>query len=269
MKSCLAARLAKWFGGVTAASIVLGVGLAGVAAMPTAAMAVSTSIVISQVYGGGGNASATWRNDYVELFNLGNAPVSVNGWSVQYASAAGSSWAVTTLPNVSILPGGYLLVQEASGGAVGSLLPTADATGTTNMAAGAGKVALVSNVTALSGTCPGGASIIHLIGYGATANCFETSVASGPPNTTTSATRGANGCAETDNNSTDFAVVPAVPRNSASAPNPCGGGGGRPAAPIASSATSITPTSFQANGSAAMRRVTSSTSRPTRVSPVG
>ena len=51
-----------------------------------------SSIVISQVYGGGGNTGATLRNDFVELFNRGNAAVNIGGWTVQYASASGSSW---------------------------------------------------------------------------------------------------------------------------------------------------------------------------------
>ena len=50
------------------------------------------NIVISQIYGGGGNTGATLRNDFVELFNRGNAPVSVTGWTVQYASASGATW---------------------------------------------------------------------------------------------------------------------------------------------------------------------------------
>ena len=55
------------------------------------AHAVSSSIVISQVYGGGGNSGATLKNDFIELFNRGGAPVSLNGWPVQYASTAGTS----------------------------------------------------------------------------------------------------------------------------------------------------------------------------------
>ena len=46
------------------------------------------SLVISQVYGGGGNSGATLKNDFIELFNPGGASVSLAGWSVQYASAA-------------------------------------------------------------------------------------------------------------------------------------------------------------------------------------
>ena len=69
------------------------------------AEAVSTSIVISQVYGGAGCGTAgcsTYKNDYVELFNLGSTPVSLNGMSVQYASAAGSFNAATALPDVTL-----------------------------------------------------------------------------------------------------------------------------------------------------------------------
>jgi|GEM_PF-4188887 len=49
---------------------------------------VSPNIVISQIYGGGGNvAGSQFTHDFVELFNRGDQPVSLNGWSTQYASA--------------------------------------------------------------------------------------------------------------------------------------------------------------------------------------
>jgi hypothetical protein len=44
-------------------------------------------VVISQVYGGGGNSGAPYQNDFIELFNAGSTPQSLQGWSVQYASA--------------------------------------------------------------------------------------------------------------------------------------------------------------------------------------
>ena len=49
--------------------------------------AVSTTIVISQIYGGGGNSGATYKNDFIELYNLGTSAVDVTGWTVQYASS--------------------------------------------------------------------------------------------------------------------------------------------------------------------------------------
>src|SRR5690349_19124600 len=82
------------------------------------AQAVSTSVVISQVYGGAGCGTvgcSTYKNDYIELHNVSNSPVSINGWSVQYSAAAGTSWQVTNLPNVSIAAGQYFLVAEGAG----------------------------------------------------------------------------------------------------------------------------------------------------------
>src|SRR5262245_42533788 len=93
------------------------------------AQAVSPDIVISQVYGGAGCGTvgcSTYRNDYVELFNRGASVVSINGWSVQYAAATGTSWQVTSMPNVSIPSGGYLLVSEGAGANGVNNLPTPD-----------------------------------------------------------------------------------------------------------------------------------------------
>src|SRR6266849_1682948 len=56
------------------------------AAAPQSIGAVSADIVISQVYGGGGNSGAPYANDFIELFNRGTTTVSLAGWSVQYTS---------------------------------------------------------------------------------------------------------------------------------------------------------------------------------------
>ena len=78
-------------------------------------------VVISQVYGGGGNANATYKNDFVELFNRGTTTVGLGGLSIQYTSASGTgnfganSTLITEIPNVMLSPGQYFLVQEAQG----------------------------------------------------------------------------------------------------------------------------------------------------------
>jgi predicted extracellular nuclease len=179
----------------------------------------SPNIVISQVYGGGGNSGATYRNDFIELFNRGAAPVNVTGWSVQYASSSGTSWQVTTLSG-TIAPGQYYLVQEAQGAGGTTDLPPPDAVGTIPMSATAGKVALVNNSSALSGGCPL-AGVVDFVGYG-TANCFEGSGAAPGLSNTTAALRSANGCNDTDNNAADFASGAPVPRNTSAALNQCG-----------------------------------------------
>jgi hypothetical protein len=186
--------------------------------------AVSSSLVISQVYGGGGNGGATFKNDFIELFNPGNAAVDVSSWSVQYASASGTTWQLTNLCGsgpCTVAPGHYYLVQEAQGSGGSSNLPSPDASGSISMSATAGKVALVNSTTALAGSCPLGASIIDFVGYGA-ANCFEGGGATGAPANPTAVLRINGGCTDTDNSSSDFAVGTPNPRNSAAPMISCG-----------------------------------------------
>ena len=180
----------------------------------------STSLVISQIYGGGGNAGAQYKNDFVELFNPGATTVNVGAWSVQYASASGSSWSVTGLSG-SIQPYHYYLVQMAAGTGGTTALPTPDATGTTSMSATSAKVALVSNQTALTSSNPTGTSgVVDFVGYGSP-NAYEGSGAAPAPSNTASIARDNGGYANTTNNASDFATLtPPVPRNSASPANP-------------------------------------------------
>jgi hypothetical protein len=177
-------------------------------------------IVISQVYGGGGNTGATYKNDFIELFNPTNATVDLTGWSVQYASATGNSWAVTPL-NGSIAPGHYYLVQEAAGTGGTTNLPVPEATGTIPLSGTAGKVALINSTTALIGTCPTG--IVDLVSFGSTATCFEGAGPTPGLTNTTAAVRANGGCTDTNNNAADFSTAAPAPRNSATAAHLCSG----------------------------------------------
>ena len=189
--------------------------------------AASPDIVVSQVYGGGGNAGATLRNDFIELFNRGPAAVDITGWSVQYASSAGSSWQKTNVAGV-LAPGQYYLVQEAQGTGGTQSLPTPDAVGTIAMSATAGKVALLTNQVVLSGcgnlgnTCLGNPSIRDYVGFGSAATDFETAPTATLGNTI-AALRKANGCTDADTNAGDFNTGAPAPRNAASPFNTCGG----------------------------------------------
>ena len=185
-----------------------------------------THIVISQVYGGGGNSSAVYKNDFIELFNPTDAAVSVTGWSVQYASSGGNSWQKTDL-NGSIPAHGYFLIQESAGTGGSQSLPIADVAPTTtiNMSATAGKVALVSNNTLIvtGTTCPS-ASIVDFVGFGTGTNCFEGTGPTPSPSNTNSVFRKNNGCTDSDNNNADFTAGSANPRNSFSPINVCTSG---------------------------------------------
>ena len=191
------------------------------AALLFAAGSVQAQVVVSQLHGGGGNAGATYRSDYIELHNNGTTAVDLTGWSVQYASSTGTTWNRTNLSG-SIAAGAYYLVKQADGANVAALaLPTPDATGTIAMSGTAGKVALVNNQTTLTGTCPLGGPVVDFVGFG-TANCSETAPTPAPSNTL-AVLRAGNGCTDSNNNGADFATGAANPRNSATAANVCGG----------------------------------------------
>lgn len=188
-----------------------------------AAGSASAQVVISQAYGGGGNSGATYTHDFVELFNRGSDSVSLNGWTVQYTSAAGTSnWIVSSaLPDVTLQPGRYYLVQLATGGSNGSALPSPDFNGgNVNMSGTSGKVALASNNTGFSGACPSGAQLVDFVGFGSP-NCSEGNSAAPAPSNQNAIFRASAGCQDTNVNSADFAAAVALARNSSTPINLC------------------------------------------------
>ena len=192
----------------------------------------SPSVVISQVYGGGGNTGSTFKNDFIELYNGGSTSVSLSGWSVQYTSAAGTIWQVTNLSG-TLASGQYYLVQEAAGTAGTVNLPTPDATGALAISATAGKVALVNSTTALNGTgCPTSPAVVDFVGFGTNANCFEGSAPTPAPSNTAAVLRANGGRQDTDQNAIDFTAGAPAPRNSSTTPLP----------PLTSFQLSISPT---------------------------
>ena len=178
----------------------------------------SSGVVISQVYGGGGNSGSTYKNDFVELYNGTASDVSVEGWTVQYTSSAGTSWSATTLHG-TIGSGRYYLVQESAGTGGTTALPTPDAAGGITMSATSGKVALVSNGTALSGACPlnVNSAIVDFVGFGSSANCFEGGAPTPTIANATATFRADSGRQDSNDNAVDFtAPRAAMPRNTSS-----------------------------------------------------
>ena len=199
-----------------------------------AASAASGQVVISQVYGGGGNAGALYTNDFIELFNRGQNPVDISGWSVQYASAAGAFSGganfKTDIPAGTVLqPGQYYLIQQSQGAGGSQALPTPDLIATSPIAMGgaSGKVLLNSTTTAITGggtnACAAlfaNPSLVDLVTYGG-ATCFEGSGAGPGTSNANSVIRGNHGCQDTNDNAADFTSVPAAPRNSATPLSVC------------------------------------------------
>jgi hypothetical protein len=201
----------------------------------SAAAQIAGHVVISELYGSGGNIGAVCRNDYVELYNPTSSAVSLAGWSVQYASATGTGTWHTAPLGGRILPFGYYLVQLA-GGTNGVPLPAPDTTGGINMSATAGKVALVKGTAPLSGANPVDSSIVDRVAYG-DADGYEGSGPAPAPGTATSLERKATPLAssssmaqggidinsgngwDSNNNAADFVAQTSLgPQNSSAAP---------------------------------------------------
>ncbi|MCX4531695.1 endonuclease/exonuclease/phosphatase family protein [Streptomyces sp. NBC_01669] len=188
-------------------------------ALPAAFAAPSSTAVISEVYGGGGNSGATLTRDFVELANAGSAAYDLSGFSVQYlpgTPSAGSLWQVSALTG-SVAPGGRYLVAQAAGTGGTAALPTPDATGTVAMSATSGTVALVSGTTPLTcktaADCAADTRIVDLVGYGS-AVVREGSGPAAGASATASVARGTS-LADTDNNAADLAAGAPTPVNAA------------------------------------------------------
>ncbi|TXS39022.1 endonuclease/exonuclease/phosphatase family protein [Streptomyces sp. OR43] len=188
-------------------------------ALPAAFAAPSSSAVISEVYGGGGNSGATLTRDFVELANSGSAPYDLSGFSVQYlpgAPSAGSLWQVSALTG-SVAPGGRYLVAQAAGTGGTVALPTPDATGTVAMSAASGSIALVSGTTPLTcktaADCAADTRIVDLVGYGSAVVREGSGPATGA-SATASVARAAS-LTDTDDNATDLSAAAPTPVNAA------------------------------------------------------
>ncbi|AEN13232.1 MULTISPECIES: endonuclease/exonuclease/phosphatase family protein [unclassified Streptomyces] len=213
-----------------------------VTALPAAFAAPSSSAVISEVYGGGGNSGATLTRDFIELANASSEPFALSGLSVQYlpgAPSAGSLWQVTALSG-AVAPGGHYLVAQSAGTGGTVDLPAADATGTTAMAAASGTVALVSGTAPLTcrtaADCAADTRIVDLVGYGSAV----VREGSGPATGASAAASVARGTslADTDDNAADLTAGTPTPVNAAGETSG-GSGPGEPEGPTEPGAVRI------------------------------
>jgi 5'-nucleotidase len=199
-------------GGVAALALALTGGVI-TAGATQAAVGTTPRVVISEVYGGGGNSGATYTHDFIELVNTTTAPVDVRGWSVQYASATGAFGASLTTPLTGVIaPGAAYVVVEAAG--TGGTTPvTGNVTGTVAMSGTAGKVALATSTTPLvcaGAACAAAEAVVDLVGYGSNASAFAGSGPALGASNTQSVSRDA-ALTNTANNAADFTAATPTP----------------------------------------------------------
>ncbi|WP_345752451.1 ExeM/NucH family extracellular endonuclease, partial [Microbacterium rhizophilus] len=196
--------------------------------VPTAAFAApdGSKVVINEVYGGGGNGGATYKNDFVELYNPTDADVSLAGWSL-YASSATSATALYNSGRLALtgtIPaGGHYLVQAAAGTGGTTDLPAPDQTVDWAMGAGGFKVLLTGPGAATRTGIPSGDFVgaaidgyVDGVGVG-NANGFEAAVGA-TPSAAVSAHR--TDGADSDSNAADFATAAPSPESSGLTPDP-------------------------------------------------
>ncbi|MDQ0592864.1 hypothetical protein QFZ37_001233 [Chryseobacterium ginsenosidimutans] len=179
----------------------------------------NAQIAISEIYGGGGNPGATLKNDYIILKNVGSELASLNGATMQYASADGNFTQYHTLPNITLDPGQSYLIQEGASGGGTTDLPNPDFIvnevlnfdGSQNSSVGlgidvnSGKIALANNSVQIKDSKS--TNVIDFISYGA----ISSSLSALSPTSTTAIRRVLG-----DNNTIDFVIAPANPINSKS-----------------------------------------------------
>jgi len=194
------------------------------------APAAASDMRISQVYTRGGEAGATYLNDFVEIFNAGTTTVNINGWGLIINTLEGSTVQQTGLrytTDFSVTPGMHLIVRFAGNGNNGQpltgLLPTDN---DITLGSTSGSIFLISPSQTSTYACPGSIGpngiVSDVVGYGAGAACFEGSPTSAPASNK-SVSRINNGCTDNDNNANDFSLTDPNPRNFQSAATQCNG----------------------------------------------
>ena len=180
------------------------------------------SVVIAEIYPGGGKSVATYSFDYVVLKNISAVPVNMVNWSLQYDK--GGVWQTPlVLANVTLPAGGYYLIQCYNDGSVlgGASLPTPDAVTAQSSAwnlstSTAAAVALVTNTTTLTSCSSSG--IVDLVGWVTNSgNCYQGTGIATNGSATQAIQRKNIGCQSTGDNTSDFTQASPSPKNSASA----------------------------------------------------
>jgi endonuclease G len=180
---------------------------------------VSPHIVISQFQVAGG----VHDDEFIELHNTSSQSVDLNGYRLVYRSSSGTNdvlfaqWTTSTV----IPPGGYYLIVSSNydGSVPGDY--------TYNLSTCACALSGSSGGLAVRQGGNNTGVVIDSVGWGGATNIFVEAATTGAPPANAGQARKSDGCQDTDNNQADFSTLnPAAPRNSASAPVICSGGGG-------------------------------------------
>ncbi|MDE1160447.1 MAG: lamin tail domain-containing protein [Acidobacteriaceae bacterium] len=223
------------------------------------ASAGNNNLKIVAYYGAGNLSKSEYGRDTILLFNPTQAPIAMNGWSIQTGSTSGAfTSAIYQLPNVTIPAGGYYAIAASgasytSGSACTGVncntnyaydyeLKTIEgtATATDNILASTATTIALANTTSPLGSCPTTSTgLVDMLGVGAVdGSAVVTCWAGGgsapyTPSSLNGATTSIhsvvyaygtvrkNRCIDTFNNAADYQLGYIDFENSASTPKPC------------------------------------------------
>ena len=185
-----------------------------------------TNFRISQVYTRGGEAGATYQNDYVELFNAGNTTIDLKGWALLVDTFEGDTESSlgSSFNSFSVPPGMHVLLSYLGNGSNGQPLPKDDfGPGVVGLGSTRGNIILLPPGQPVPFGCAAQmAAAADSLSYGsATCSVSEGPPAPAPPSNK-SLTRIEGGCTDTNNNLNDFLFADPNPRPTSSALTPCG-----------------------------------------------
>lgn len=114
--------------------------------LPSALPQIPTpTVLITEVYGGGGNSGAPYNLDFIELYNITSAQIALTGWSLQYYTSTGSTPSkIISFPENAVIKAYSHYLVALTGGSTGSNLPGIDLQETAVLSSTSGKVALYS-----------------------------------------------------------------------------------------------------------------------------
>ncbi len=183
----------------------------------------ASEVRISQIYGGGGLAGASYRNDFVELHNAGQTEVDVTGWSIQYFKSNQFGEGLRIDLSGVIPAGGYYLAAgssfngcESGTRPCGAPLPAVDAANPAlEIANDNAMIYLVNHQNTIPKACTSQIAPLDMVGYGPDARCYEGDDPAPAGGNTIAVIRQADGCQDENQNATDFVTGPPNPRNTA------------------------------------------------------
>lgn len=183
-------------------------------------------VIITQIYGGGGNNGATYKSDFIELYNTTSDNINIGGWCLYYSAATSSA---TNLKyefpaNTTVKANSYFLVKGGDGTGTQPAWNIAfDVTSTLNLSGSAGKVILLKRNTVFNLSTPptieeivNNVDFMDYVPFGTSAiPIWGSAMSSNTTNTTSARRKYVNTKYQyTKNIGDDFEVVTAEPRNS-------------------------------------------------------